>query len=169
MPKGGHNRKPKTQKIIQGTFRSDRNPKNEPEPEKLTEAPRPPSSLNKFGKRLWKTITPKLIDLGVLTDLDLPVLEMACEAWGDYKDLKESILKPINPETGKREKQTLGEYMKGRNSQTMPEYTAMKQLYQIFKSYMAEFGVTPVSRNRITIVPKKEEKDPMEELLENEG
>ena len=152
-------------KLIQGNFRKDRAPENEPEPEKVIEAPKPPSYLTKYAKKIWKSLAAELVEQGILTTIDIPALEACCEAYGQYRAAHEAVFRPRDPETGKLMKRTLAEYMKGRNSQTMPEYTAMTKAFNTFKTYLIEFGLTPASRGRIDI-PKtpEEETDTMKRL-----
>jgi len=165
MSRGGHNKKPTKTKIIQGTFRNDRAPANEPKPEKVSDIPKPPAYLNKYAKKIWKALAEELKDKGILTVVDLPALEICCEAYGQYRLACEAVFRPVDPKTGKRGKRTLAEYLKGRNSQTMPEYTAMKGCWATFKSFLTEFGLTPASRTKLEIVePKGKEDDPMEKL-----
>lgn len=169
MSSGGHNRKPKQLKVIRGTFRADRNPANEPDPTPVVDVPKPPTHLNRWGKRLWKSLVPKLMDTRVLTDVDLPSLEIACMQYGIYRELDDAIRCFVrDSRTGKRRRRTLAEYLRGQNSQTIPEYSAMKQAFTTWKSYMAEFGLSPASRNRIDLPQQEGEEDPMEALL-NEG
>ena len=152
--------------MTQGTFRNDRNPENEPEPEKILDIPKPPSFLNKYSKKLWKSLAAELVDKKVLTVVDIAALEVCCDLYGQYREAREAVYKIIiNPVTGKKRRQTFAEYMNGKNSQTMPEYTAMTKTYASFKSYLSEFGLTPASRNKIDIPPDKEEKDKMRALL----
>jgi P27 family predicted phage terminase small subunit len=159
----GRPKKPTQLKLIQGTFRKDRNSENEPEPEKVIEIPKPPSYLTKYAKKLWKVLTAELIEQEILTKVDIPALEACCEAYG--RAAHEAVFRPRDLETGKLMKRTLAEYMKGRNSQTMPEYTAMTKAFNTFKTYLIEFGLTPASRGRINI-PKspEEEADTMKRL-----
>lgn len=169
MSSGGHNRRPKQLKVIRGTFRGDRNPANEPDPTPVVDVPKPPTHFNRWSKKLWKTLVPKLMDTHLLTDVDLPTLEIACMQYGIYCELWEEIRRFITDRTtGRRRRQTIAEYLRGRNSQTAMEYTAMKQAFTTWKSYMAEFGLSPASRNRIDLPQQEGEEDPMEALL-NEG
>jgi hypothetical protein len=80
MPRGGQNRKPRQSKIIQGTFRKDRNPSREPEPSIVPEPPKPPSGLNRWARREWKRLAAELAEQGLLTIVDLAALEIACVA-----------------------------------------------------------------------------------------
>ena len=161
----GRPRIPSYLKEIKGTARKDRVPQNEPKPEKIIEIPRPPSYLSKYAKKMWKVLVGELVHKGILTVVDFPALEVCCETYGQYRLAHEAIFRPIDSETGKRTKRTLAEYMNGRNSQTIPEYTAMTKAFTSFKGYLAEFGLTPASRGKLDI-PKEpgDEIDPMEKL-----
>lgn len=166
MPSGGHNRKPKSRKIIEGTFRADRNPGKEPEPPAVEVVPRPPAYMGRHGKRLWKKLAPLLMDQGILTEVDLSTLELCCESYDVFRSAHEAVYRTVDPMTGRKVRRSLADYFAGRNSQTAPEYAAMKGAWQTYKSYMAEFGLSPVARNRIDLPePKKDNVDPMEALL----
>lgn len=164
----GRPRMPKELKIIHGTFRKDRNPEEQPEPTKINEIPKPPKGLNRHAKRLWKDLSEELVDAGILTTVDLPALEICCVNYGLYKDAHEAVYSYMdtNPKTGrmKRFKRSLADYMRGKNSQTIPEYTAMTKAFENFKAYLIEFGLTPASRNRLQIPERPYEEDPMEKL-----
>ena len=158
-------KKPTKLKLIQGTFRKDRAVENEPRPEPVIEVPRPPSYLNKYAKKMWKALADELVHKGILTMVDIPALEVCCETYGQYRLAHEAVFRPIDPETGKKAKRTLAEYMDGRNSQTMPEYTAMTKAFISFKGYLVEFGLSPSSRGRLDIPRELGDKiDPMEKL-----
>lgn len=166
MPRGGQNRKPRQAKIIQGTFRKDRNPNREPMPPVLPTAPKPPAGMNRWARRMWKELISELMNQNLATTIDLVTLELCCDAYGMYKEAKDAIFHPRDAKTGKRFRRTLAQYLLGRNSQTMPEMTTMKTGSQLFKAYMAEFGLSPASRNRINLPgPKDEGQDPMEKIL----
>jgi len=161
----GRPRKPTGIKLVHGTFRKDRAPENEPEPERVTDIPKPPSYLNKYAKKLWKSLAGELVEKCILTIVDIPALEVACELYGQYRLAHEAVFRPSDPDTGKKVKRSLAEYMEGRNSQTMPEYTAMTKAFGMFKAYLIEFGLTPASRSKLDIPKTPEDKtDPMEKI-----
>lgn len=172
MPRGGHNRKPRAQKIIQGTFRKDRNPKQEPAVDLLAEPPKPPTGLNRWARKIWKELAPELVDKGVLSSVDLFAFEALCVQYGIYRELHHAITHwTIYDDDGnpvRTVKQSVAQYMRGRNSQTMPEYTAMRQAFAQFKTYLEQFGLTPVSRNRIEVQGGSKDEDPMEAILNAE-
>jgi P27 family predicted phage terminase small subunit len=157
MGKGGHNQKPTQLKILQGTFRRHRAKKGEPKPAPVTAVPKPPRHLNGFGKWMWRRIAPELVEKQILTVLDLQALEILCDAYGFYRAARAAML---------RKGRTLQQYLSDRNSQTTPEATMMRQCWNTFKGFMAEFGLSPSSRAKLDIpTPKGKEQDPMEELL----
>jgi len=166
MNQGGRPRKPRAQKIIRGTFRKGRNPEHEIEAPVVNEPPKPPASLNRWGKQVWRRLIPLLLAQRVLTEHDLETFELACAQYGLYRELYAEICCMIeDPETGRRRRRTVAEYLRGRNSQTQPELTAMQKAVKEWKAYMTEFGLSPLARNRIEHKPVKEEQDPMEEIL----
>ena len=188
MPRGGHNRKPRKTKILQGTFRDDRNPEKEPAPPVVAELPPPPASMNHWACGLWRELVGDLKEQGLLTALDLASLQLLCEAFGDFEEAKQALFYPVNPRTGKRVRRSLEQYLSGiepymraaelkkmdtadlsvlrRNSQTAPELAQRNRAYALFKSYLTEFGLSPASRNRISVPkPKESDEDPVEKML----
>ena len=169
---GGRPRKPANQKILQGTFRKDRNPENEPEPTTVSvnDIRRPSSHLNRYAKRFWKDVVSELVETGVLTVIDWTAFELCCDSYGTYMEAKEAIYHPRDPLTGKRQKRSLSEYLQGKNSQTVPELSVMNKGKEDFLKYANVLGLNPVARNRIDIPGRKpEEIDPMEELLNDQA
>ena len=184
MPRGGNNRKSRQLKIVHGTFRKDRNPAREPEPRSVAAIPKPPAGMNRWARKLWKSLAAELVDLMILTNVDLASLQLLCEAYGDYEEAKQALFRPVNPFTGKRMRRSLEQYLSGmdpwlpvkdiepkdligmrRNSQTAPELAQRNKAWAIYKSYMIEFGLSPASRNRISLPePTDGEEDKMERL-----
>jgi len=87
----GRKRIPTKTKIIRGTFRKDRAPEHEPEPEVVRDLPKPPPNLPSAGKKLWKSLAAELVDKKVLTVVDLGALEVCCYNYGLYRDLHKAI------------------------------------------------------------------------------
>lgn len=153
-------------KVIRGTFRKNEAPANEPKPPTLDMVPKVPGHLNHWAKMMWKDTASQLLSLGMLSQIDLYSLEILCEQYGIYRELKDAITHVVQPD-GTRQKITMAQYLAGRNSQTMPEYAAMKSAFERYTALLKEFGLSPASRSRMDIpreLPK--EADPMETLLE---
>ncbi len=160
----GRPRKPRQLKIIQGTFRADRNPENEPEPDLIVGNIRPPSFLGKYGRDYWKRTVPKLQETGVLTVADLESLELLVQAYEEYREAHDAVYRPTLSD-GSRGRRTLAEYCRGGNSQTLPELAALRAARAAFRQLAADFGLNPSARNKVSAVPKEAERDIMEELV----
>lgn len=163
----GRKRIPDSLKIIQGTFRKDR-ALDSPEPDPLHEVPKPPSYLSKYGKKIWRELAPDLVEKQILTSVDLYTFEMLCSAYQTFREAQDAIYRPVDPETGKKTRRTLAEYMAGRNSQTCLEYQVMKQSYNSYKAYMAEFGLSAPSRSKIDLKGPMLDEDPIEKMWNSE-
>ena len=51
----------------------------------LQQTPPPPETLGGIGREHWKILLQKLIADGRVTDVDLSVLEIACDYWALYR------------------------------------------------------------------------------------
>jgi P27 family predicted phage terminase small subunit len=154
----GRPRLPRQQKILQGTFQKSRNPGNEADFPPVSALPPAPKTLNAYGKKLWKQLAPELIASGVMTAADLPAFALLCIRYGLGMELYDAITtgKDIDRKTGKTKtlRVPLSKYLAEKNSQTIPEYNAMRNEFAAAKQLMIEFGLTPASRNRF-VVPDK--------------
>jgi P27 family predicted phage terminase small subunit len=74
-------RKPTHVKLVTGTHRPDRGPKNEPKPRR--ERPSPPAHLSDRAKAAWGAVSVILDRMGVLTEADGLALEGLCSAYCD--------------------------------------------------------------------------------------
>lgn len=155
----GRPRDPTKAKVLRGTFRPDRAPANEPAPPVISAVSEPPAHLNAWAADMWRTLAKELTALGMLTTLDEYSLEVLCEQYGVYREMKDAIT-----QSGKL---TMAQYLATRNSQTMPEYAAMKSAFERYSALLKEFGLSPASRSRIDLPAREPAKsDPMEALLE---
>ena len=85
----GRPRKPTKSKIIQGTFRKDRAPKNEPEPEK-SEKEHPPWWLKgHLARKAWRELFHHLKENSLLTKLDETALEMLITAYVKWREARD--------------------------------------------------------------------------------
>lgn len=154
MP-AGRPRLPRQQKILQGTFQPSRNPGNEADFPAMTALPSAPKTLNAHGKKLWKQLGPELVASGVMTAADLPAFALLCIRYGLGMELYDAITtgKDIDRKTGKIKtlRTPLSRYLREKNSQTIPEYNAMRNELAAAKQLMIEFGLTPASRNRFGV------------------
>ena len=60
-------------------------PKNEPQPKLITEDFPPPENLGHEAKTEWRKMIPALRQMGLLSTVDLTLLESWCAAAGDFR------------------------------------------------------------------------------------
>ena len=107
-----------------------------------------PVHLRDEARAEWDRITPHLQRLGLITEIDLAALAAYCTAWGEYVWAEERIAKHTEQDaTGER----------GRIWDTPSGYKQMSPLVQIrnralemMAKFLAEFGMTPAARSRVT-------------------
>ena len=112
---------------------------NREEPQPQLKAPRRPTNLSKEAKREWTRIVPKLLEVGLLTELDSAVLAMYCDAYGTW--VKAS--KKVNEEG---EVVQVGKYS---YPQQNPWLTVKNKAIEQMNKSLSELGLSPSARTRI--------------------
>ena len=135
-------KKPTKLKKLQGTYRTDRDGKNEPDPE--VQIPRKPTWMKGEAAKEWKRITPQLAELGLISELDLVALTAYCSNWALFIECEQTIL----------ERGLTFETPNG-HTQQRPEVSIRRQALEQAKSFLTEFGLTPASRSKISLPEKK--------------
>ena|ERR1041385_374204 len=165
---GGQNRKPTAMKVIEGTFRQDRANPNEPEAKPL-KFPCPPSmELNEFGMKEWERSTRVLIDLNVLTEGDVSALTAMCHQFGEFvycdKEIKEKtyLKEPkeyiLDMDPNQRIEYMRTKYLVGKELKKL-----RKEHLEAYSKLAQQFGLTPVSRARVS-AQKKQENNPLDDI-----
>ena len=157
-------RLPRVIKLQRGTLNTTREVSQEPEPFGDDVARKAPNYLNKHAKKHWNDLAQECIDMGTLKNIDWDMFQALCESWGEYRECYESIYFYLD-ESGKRKRRTIGQYMDGKNSQTIPEYTAMRKALVEYRSLAALFGIGASNRNKIDLKEKKQAPTATETLL----
>lgn len=143
--------KPTRLKILQGTARADRMPKNEPRPG--IGIPTRPEWLSPEAKREWTRITKELEPLEMLARVDRAALAAYCQCWGLYveavRDIQENGT-TFTTETG---------YEGPR-----PSVGVMVKMLEKMSAYAAKFGLSPSDRARLSI-PEPKQEDPFADFL----
>jgi len=145
-------RKPTALKVVQGTNRKDRTNPNEPKPE--TNIPSCPSHLNADAKREWKRITKELAKMNLVTEFDRSALAAYCLAYGTW----------VEAERGIKKDGMIAVTPNGLLQQSAWLQIRNKALEQLHK-YAVEFGFTPASRSKVSVMEKEPEADPLNEFL----
>lgn len=147
MGKRGPAPKPTALKLMSGTYRPDRAPRNEAKPEAA--APSCPSWLSQEAKREWRRVVKDLATLGLLTTIDRAALAAYCDAYQMWYDARHSL-----DEAGTLLQVTESGYMAPR-----PEIGIINSAMKNMHKFMAEFGMTPSARTRVNAEAPEVPKD----------
>jgi P27 family predicted phage terminase small subunit len=155
----GRRAKPVDLMLIQGTkhltkkeieARREAEAKLKPKADKI----KPPNWLDKEAKKEFKRIADELMELDLLTNVDINALAAYCDAYSDYIKCTQIIQQEgLMVEYTNKAAET--------NKVPHPLLTKKKQLHEQMRSLAAEFGLTPSARAKLSI-PKEEPKEPTE-------
>ncbi len=153
----GRRKKPTNIKVLHGTFRKDRNVTSEIQARPVKKIPPAPSWLDEAGRKEWKRVAKELHSMGLLTILDFTALEAYCVAYSRWQHAEKEIdINGFSYEYTNRE----GVQMMRKNPAVGIATESMKQM----RMWLAEFGMTPSSRSKVSANPQNIE-DPMEAFL----
>lgn len=106
------------------------------------EIPAAPRHMKGEALKEWKRITPALLKLGLVSQIDRAALAMYCTAWGRHVDA-ESALRDLG-EAG-----LVAETPTGQKVQGVWLTVSNKAMEQCHK-FLSEFGMSPSARARVT-------------------
>lgn len=152
----GRPTKPTALKIVQGN--PGKRALNKKEPKLKVEAPRMPAHLSPKAKTAWKGLCATLGDMQVLATADAKALELLCDAYADWRDLRRIINREGHTYT--TISVTGDTLFKAR-----PEVAMAADAWKRVSSMLAQFGLTPSSRSKVNATDKPDESDPLAEFL----
>lgn len=106
------------------------------------EIPLPPTHLKGEALKEWKRITPDLLKLGLISNIDRAALAMYCTAWGRHADAEQKI-RALGDEA------LVSETPNGFQVQGVWLNISNKAMEMCHK-FMADFGMSPSARSRVT-------------------
>lgn len=118
------------------------NPK-EPDPDLPAGLPKPPTHFNAAAKKEWTRAGSVLLDSRILTKADIAVLEAYCRLYGRWDEAERKL---------RRQGMIIlvGKDKKNKYQQINPLLTIATQCIRQMRLYLAELGMTPSSRSRIS-------------------
>jgi P27 family predicted phage terminase small subunit len=137
----GRKPKPTHLKLLEGN--PGHRPINGAEPKPKRGLPTCPAHLNPSAKAEWKRLVQEFQEIGILTLIDRGVLAGYCQSWGRWVEAERKL-----KETPPLIKTPAG-YV-----QLSPWLTIANREREFMLRYMAELGLTPSSRTRISVTPK---------------
>ena len=141
----GRKKLPTQLKLLKGTQRAGRLNPNEPMPD--IGIPEPPEFLSEAGLIEWNRISKQLVDLGLLSKIDMAALAIYCQAWGRVVKYEKII-------AGK------GELYKTSNGNIIlsPAMWVLNKAYEQVYKFAGEFGMSPAKRASVTATKVKDKK-----------
>jgi P27 family predicted phage terminase small subunit len=115
---------------------------NPREPRPGPRAPTCPSHLCPPAKAEWKRLAAQLTVLRILTELDRAALAAYCQAYGRWVEAERKL-----QETPLLLKMPSG-YV-----QQNPWLTIANKQLELMHKYLSDFGLSPVSRSRVSVTP----------------
>lgn len=135
----GRTPKPTVLKILEGN--PGKRPINDAEPKPPDDLPKCPAHLDKTAKKCWRRIAADLHAMGVLTKIDGDALALYCTAYSRWVEANDQIKRyGMVLLLGEQKYPTVSPYVVIANA-------AFKQM----QAMLAEFGMAPASRSRISI------------------
>ena len=118
------------------------------EPDPPVKLPAPPKVLDKEGVREWHRIGAELLELGLVSEIDLTSLTGYCQAWSDLVRARKHL---------KNDEDFVGQTSGGLAPSAWKRLSdeALKQLLR----YISEFGLSPAARVRLATPKKKQGTD----------
>ena len=147
-------RKPDALKKLHGTARKDRTVGSTAP---ATGMPTRPVGLSPQATRVWKSLGPKLHDLGLLAQIDQSTFAVYCQAYADWLELTR-ILNKLGVRNWYSE--TESGYR-----QVIPEVAVRDKAYQVMQRLETRFGLDPSSRSGIAIEGQQKIANATEEFL----
>lgn len=157
--------KPTALKVLEGNPGKQKLNKYEPKPDVLDAVPRPPSRLLPDAKKEWKRLAPAMVALGLLTEVDTAAFAELCQNYAYYLAADREIMS-----LGAKGPVVMQSTPSG-YTQQHPLLSLRRQYYEQWHKGLADFGLTPASRARLTVeneAAAASTNDPMERLLAGE-
>lgn len=150
----GRPRKTDAEKKRQGTYRKDR---KQPDPAPfalISKAPPAPEQFSDDAKAVWKTITTELVNLKLLTTVDIFVLEMLVREVEKYWQAEKMIM-----EEGLMTKAGTGALKKH------PALDISAIAWRNVMQAISHYGLSPAARQRLKVVLEPPKKNKALELM----
>lgn len=152
MGRRGPPPRPTRLKLLANTWRADRAVPHEPEPK--AGIPRAPKHLSKGARAAWPKFAKLLNDMGVLSVADGIALERVCETYAETV-------------TARRTLDAAGWYTtvatkSGTYETRHPAVQVLQQADRRLRAWLAEFGLTPAARTRVSAAEAPRQPNPFD-------
>jgi P27 family predicted phage terminase small subunit len=120
-----------------------------------TDKVKSPDWLDETARKEWDRVVDELIELGLMTNVDVSALGIYCDTYSKYVQATEALNSGelVVEHTNKSG---------ATNLVPSPFINIQNKYADIIKKFLAEFGLTPSARAKLAL-PKKEEREPTPE------
>jgi P27 family predicted phage terminase small subunit len=140
-------------------------PINKDEPKPATGVPPTPKHFDKQAKYWFKRMAEELDAIGVLTQLDTRALEMLVEVYTEYRHHCETLDREgYTYAVYSEEDRDEGKEREIRMIKPHPASMMKADAWKRLRAMLAEFGMTPASRSKVS-VKNADEVDPLAEFM----
>lgn len=146
-------RKPTALKVVQGNPGKRALNAAEPDPAYLNDLT-PPSWLDPRAAAVWSEIAPGLRNARVLTQIDVPMLGMACVAIAQYRQACARVGDQLIVEGALVDDERAADGVKKQGDQINPWLIVQSMSFKQAMATLREFGMSPSSRSAVTIKPQ---------------
>jgi len=146
----GRPKKPIAQKRLEGTYRNDRDRDTLELDPIVSELPVPDSLTEKGAIKLWTSLLSQFLNIGLLSDIDLPLFEVMCKEYQKYLIYDRKVEENGGDIITLKNKS--GYKYPTENPYLKLKYRALNKFTEI--AY--RFGMTPSDRAGITIDRKED-------------
>ena len=118
-----------------------------------------PEGLSDEAQKQWSRVAPMLEQAGILTEIDADALELYCEAYARWRHANAQIAK-------------FGVVVKSPNANfpiQSPYLAISNKAFEQMRQIIAEFGMTPSSRTRVSRAPGAGKKSRLRSVLSGAG
>lgn len=117
-----------------------------------------PTGLSREGKKAWKRLVPELLQYNLLTKVDADALEDLCETIGLLKVLRRSINGDMERLLAADKDPATAVTCSTPNGMQVQSavYQAMNREREKLRTWLAEFGLTPAQRARVTTAVRQQ-------------
>ncbi len=129
-----------------------RRPMNPNEPKPMVKIPPCPRRLTGEARREFRRASKLFAGIGILTEADIPMFELYCEAWGRCCEMRKKV-EEIGPVVEVDHKLKYNPYV-----------LLAEKAFKDFRLMANEFGASPSARSRVSAV-STEADDPFEAFL----
>lgn len=160
MPKGGTRRsgakkKPTKIKELQGTDQPCRANELEPKPKEISSADCPEwLAVRPVAKKMWDWTISLLSRTGVLTEADLPTVEVFCVVYSDLQSVSIDLEKAGRVVYTEKMDSDGNQYFEAKANPLVAQLNNLTTQYRMFSSAL---GLDPASRPSLQVTPKEDE------------